>query len=232
MLSLLTVVLVVTSYAEEEKIPEIKTSSGKTYHDVRVTKVTPCEISIMHESGVTRIPLKDLPDDLKTKFGYDPVKAAEFQKQASAKAAQNEADLVKYEAAANQAAQNEAAAVNYEANQAADYQKKVKSAEQSSFRIFQIIKNDKGVIANFYSPGGAAGAGAQAVSSIFGRSNSVVASSVGELVFLHGEILPNLVDGAVVEAFFVDDGIYQYTTTSGSTSTVKKLEVLKMRGRR
>ncbi|MEY3896551.1 MAG: hypothetical protein RLZZ214_2071 [Verrucomicrobiota bacterium] len=103
LLSLLTLGLAATSQAEDEKIPEIKTASGKTYHDVRVTKVTPSEISIMHESGVSRVPLKDLPDDLKAKFGYDPAKAeanakaiGEAEKQiadAQRKAAENQALL-------------------------------------------------------------------------------------------------------------------------------------------
>lgn len=73
-LCLLALGLVASSQAEDETIQEIKTASGKTYQDVRITKVTPSEISIMHESGVARIPLKDLPDDLKAKFGYDPEK--------------------------------------------------------------------------------------------------------------------------------------------------------------
>ena len=72
MLSLLAVGLVATSQAEDEKIPELKTTSGKTYHDVRITKVTPSDISIMHESGATRIPLSDLPEDLKIKFTAIP----------------------------------------------------------------------------------------------------------------------------------------------------------------
>ncbi len=89
--------------AEDKKIPEIKTSSGKTYHDVQVMKVTPSEISIMHESGVTRIPLKDLPEDLKAKFGYDSVKAeahATARAQADAQTGQQFAQAAKKQAEA------------------------------------------------------------------------------------------------------------------------------------
>jgi hypothetical protein len=72
--------------AEEEKIPEVKTASGKIYKNVRITNVTPSEVRIFHEEGVGRIPFADLPDDLKSKLGYDPVKAEEH-KQAVAKSA-------------------------------------------------------------------------------------------------------------------------------------------------
>jgi hypothetical protein len=60
--------------AQDEKIPEITTARGKTYRDVRITKVTPSEVSIAHEAGAARIPFADLPEDLKAKLGYDPEK--------------------------------------------------------------------------------------------------------------------------------------------------------------
>ena len=197
---ILSVGLACVSRAEDEKIPEIKTASGKTYRDVRVTKVTPSEISIMHESGAGRIPLKDLPDDLKAKFGYDPARAMEFKKQADAKEAQNQAA----------------------ANQAALYQKRLKSAEPRRFKVSNVIKGEKGVLAKFYYPGGVAGSAARAMGT------SVVESSEGELVFLIGKLYSNLVDGAYIEATCFENGIYEYTTTAGSTSTVKKFEVVGM----
>ena len=97
----LSVGLAPLALAEDEKIPEIKTATGKTYREARITKVTPSEISIIHESGVARIPLKDLPDDLKTKFGYDAAKAeahAAAQAQANALAAQQQAQAAKQQA--------------------------------------------------------------------------------------------------------------------------------------
>lgn len=100
-LCMLSVVLASVSRAEDGKIPQIKTASGKTYQDVRITKVTPSGISIIHESGVARIPLKDLPDDLKTKFGYDPSKAeahAAAQAQANAQAEKQQAQAAKQQA--------------------------------------------------------------------------------------------------------------------------------------
>ena len=71
-------------HAEDEKIPELITSSGKTYQNVSISKVTPSEVSITHESGAARIPFSDLPEDLRAKLGYDPAKA-EAHKQAVAK---------------------------------------------------------------------------------------------------------------------------------------------------
>jgi hypothetical protein len=82
----------------DDKISELKTATGKTYQGVQITKVTPSEIGIIHESGAARIALKDLPDELKTKFGYDPVKAeahAITQKKAEALTYQQLEEAVK-----------------------------------------------------------------------------------------------------------------------------------------
>ncbi len=212
MLSLLAVGLVATSQAENEKIPELKTLSGKSYRDAVVTKVTPSEIRIIHESGTARILLKDLPGDLKAKFGYDPVKAEEFKKQDDARLAQNEAAAAKQEAAANQAAL---------------HQKKLKTAERRTFRVTQVTKTPNGLLANYYSEGGVA---SSPMGSFFGRSGSVtIEPSTGALVFLSGKIPPGIVDDAIIEATVVEAGIHEFITTAGSTSTVKKLEVLEMK---
>ena len=92
------------SRAKGGKIPELKTASGETYRDVRITNVTPSDISIIHESGATRIPIAKLTEEFKTKLGYDPEKAAEFKRKENAKELQNEVAVAKSEAAANQAA--------------------------------------------------------------------------------------------------------------------------------
>ena len=85
---LLAVALSSQAPAEDEKIPELTTASGKTYHGVTVTKTTPTEVSILHETGTARIPFADLPEDLKAKLGYDSAKAqAHLQAAANAAAA-------------------------------------------------------------------------------------------------------------------------------------------------
>jgi len=62
-------------YAQEEKFEAITTRGDKTYKSVIVTNITPSYIKIIHEAGITKIMLKDLPDDLQKKFNYDPEKA-------------------------------------------------------------------------------------------------------------------------------------------------------------
>jgi hypothetical protein len=98
----------------DEKISELKTATGKTYRDVQITKVTPSEISIIHESGAARIFLKDLPDELKTKFGYDPEKAkahASAQAKSEVLAEKELDEEVKQQEIANAAANKLAAEV-------------------------------------------------------------------------------------------------------------------------
>lgn len=60
-----------------EKIEEITTTEGKTYRSVTIREVTPSQIKIFHESGVTSVNLSELPPELQKQFGYDPEKAKE-----------------------------------------------------------------------------------------------------------------------------------------------------------
>jgi hypothetical protein len=44
----------------------------KTYTSAKVKALDAWDLAIEHSGGITRIPLRDLPADLQTKFGYDP----------------------------------------------------------------------------------------------------------------------------------------------------------------
>lgn len=59
------------SQAGDDVIPEINTLTGKVYEKVKITKVLPNEIGIMHESGTARIPITELPEDIRIKLGFD-----------------------------------------------------------------------------------------------------------------------------------------------------------------
>jgi hypothetical protein len=59
------------SQAEDDVIQEINTLTGKVYLKVKITKILPNEIGIMHESGVARIPITEVPEELRIKLGCD-----------------------------------------------------------------------------------------------------------------------------------------------------------------
>ena len=59
----------------------ITTISGTTYSDATVTKTAPAAISIVHSTGMAKIPFKELPAATQKKYGYDPAKAAEYEAQ-------------------------------------------------------------------------------------------------------------------------------------------------------
>jgi len=83
---------------------EWTTSDGKLYKNVKVLKQDETSVTILYDDGGAVIPLANLPDDLKKKFNYDPVKiqaeneqkADEEQAATAAKAAKEEADQAAY----------------------------------------------------------------------------------------------------------------------------------------
>src|ERR1043166_9808873 len=41
----------------------------------RITEVTPISVTVVHSTGVSRVPLTEFPPDVQRRFGYDELKA-------------------------------------------------------------------------------------------------------------------------------------------------------------
>jgi len=93
-------------------LPRTITVDGVAYSNVTWRTVTPATVSIFHATGVASIPLEKLPPELQEEFGYDPVKAADWQKREAAADAARRADLAKQQAA-NAPVRHEVLAVYY-----------------------------------------------------------------------------------------------------------------------
>lgn len=52
---------------------------GAKYEAVRITKITPSDVEIIHKGGVATIAIEKLPSDLQAKLGFDPSAAAELR---------------------------------------------------------------------------------------------------------------------------------------------------------
>jgi len=77
---------------------DIKTTSGKVYKDVKISSVTPIGFDISYTKAdgtfvIRELFFKDLPDDIKKEFKYDPAKAEAFQKKVNTIQQQHAKDL-------------------------------------------------------------------------------------------------------------------------------------------
>jgi hypothetical protein len=61
--------------------PQLLTLDGKTYTQVKVMKVSPAEIRIMHADGFATIPLSALPPEIRVKYGVADTAAEAMQEQ-------------------------------------------------------------------------------------------------------------------------------------------------------
>lgn len=58
-----------TVAADLLKLPELKTKSAKSFTNVTITQKLPDGIKIMHDSGMAKIEVEELPDELKAQLG-------------------------------------------------------------------------------------------------------------------------------------------------------------------
>jgi len=59
---------------------DLTTLDGKTYHDCQVGQVFPDSICLLFSGGGARVKFMNLPESIRTEFGYDAEKATAFEK--------------------------------------------------------------------------------------------------------------------------------------------------------
>ena len=63
--------LTLPALAEPESLGTVKLADGSQLEDVKLLKVEPDGLRLEHRSGVARVPLEDLPEDLARRFSLD-----------------------------------------------------------------------------------------------------------------------------------------------------------------
>lgn len=69
-------VFVSVAPAETVKLESLATIDGRIYQKVEVIGHDAVGIKIKHEGGIARLPFEKLPKDIRSRYGYDPAKAA------------------------------------------------------------------------------------------------------------------------------------------------------------
>jgi hypothetical protein len=64
---------------------DITTLDGKTYRDCRISRVDPDSICVLWSSSGARIKFVNLPELIRAQYGYDPEKAAAFERAEAAR---------------------------------------------------------------------------------------------------------------------------------------------------
>jgi hypothetical protein len=76
--------LLVAVAAVSVSAEDLRTVSGKTYVGYTVLKVLPDALQVSHESGVSKVPLTDLPPEIRAQYAEPAAKAAEAAAKANA----------------------------------------------------------------------------------------------------------------------------------------------------
>ncbi len=76
---LLGLLLITASPLEAARTIGKLEAGDKVYYNVRVKEVLPDAIIILHQEGIAKVPLEDLPENLQRAFHYDPERAKAYR---------------------------------------------------------------------------------------------------------------------------------------------------------
>jgi hypothetical protein len=51
---------------------------GQTLKNIRISNVNPAQVTIVHSTGISVVPISELPTNFQSKLSYDPLKAQEY----------------------------------------------------------------------------------------------------------------------------------------------------------
>jgi hypothetical protein len=80
LITLCAITLLLAPAAALAKIDAITTLSGKTYRQCSIVRVYPDGVSFTHAKGAAKVLFTDLPSSWRSRLGYDPKKAAAYQR--------------------------------------------------------------------------------------------------------------------------------------------------------
>lgn len=109
-----------TVWAQEERISFVSTT-GEAFENAKVIRVEPDGIALSHSRGITKVPLEQLPEEVRARFNLDGANAARYRAQQAeaARASAEQARLLRERQA--QEAQLAADAKEVEARKHAAY---------------------------------------------------------------------------------------------------------------
>lgn len=77
----LLLTLLALASAHAAPLEKISTLTGKTYRQCEIVKVHPDGVSFTHAHGAAKVLFTDLPQEWRTRLGYDPAKAKAYQRE-------------------------------------------------------------------------------------------------------------------------------------------------------
>lgn len=86
----LPILMLATHAWAADVLPVLRTSNAAgtplELRDVRIVRVEPDGVRVMHSTGTAKVPYERLPEELQIKYGFDPTKANQHREQTKAQA--------------------------------------------------------------------------------------------------------------------------------------------------
>ena len=87
-LFLLATMALTAAPLEAAPIPKISTLTGRVYRQCKIVRVHPDGVSFTHANGAAKVLFMDLPESWRGRLGYNPAKAAAYEREQAERRAQ------------------------------------------------------------------------------------------------------------------------------------------------
>lgn len=189
-------------YSVQGKDLDLK--DGRVLKDYKIVNHSPNDVMVIYEEGAVSVKMKNLPDELQKKYGYNKEDSERYKKERERK----EKERVKQLRAKN--ARRKAK------------RKLLEKANHMEFHVFQVY--DSGFLVNKFVDDVVASSSAR----IGGGGNVYSYKKPGDkLYYVTGYPSSGVVEGDTIDGKFIKAGTHTYTTIIGAMKTVKKYEYLK-----
>ncbi len=191
---------------------DIKTTGGKVYKNVTVSRVEPDGIMVVTDSGISKIYFTELPRELQEQYKYDPKQAATFRADldTASALAQKENEAAK-EKRRQEFIKNDSATIEAEKaarGKAQEYHNPLNNSPVSRWAI-------NGKVLSVTDEG--------AIIYCTHRGFGMTSPEIGEVVFIQGKQAADLVDDEKIRCTGTPSGTFRYVSAGGAAKTVRSL---------
>jgi len=214
------ILIALTIYSNLGHADDLKLTNGRVLKNYRIINHSPKDVMIIYDGGAETVLLKNLPEELREKYGYNKEKMEAYEKQKSIEDAayRRKQEIIKEQWKLEV---EEKRRLKELREQAKAIRFKVKSVHEDGLLVIH-RKWETREVPDTRTMGVSYGDGVMRTRQELYMKKVTVEVPSDEVSFVVNYPMDEVVDSQLIYGYFTRIGTYDYITVTGSKKTVKK----------